>query len=103
MTKLSDYSARAVGIPWVREKDYVAFLRIIKDADKMPRTWKEFNQRSEEGERAYQAKGYIVVRAYINPDTFGEWCAANDCGVDTHGRIKFAASVAAEKHGGDAN
>ncbi len=102
MTRIRDYGPRAVGLPWVRKEDYAAFLAICEDAYGFPATWEEFVQFSEEAERSYKANGLIVERAYIDPETFPDWCARNGERVNSHGRMRFAASIAAEKHGRDA-
>ncbi len=101
MVKVSDYNARAVGFPWVRKEDYVAFLAICEDADGLPAGWEQFTKFTEEAESRVKAKGYAVVRAYIDPETFSVWCAKNGARVNSEGRMKFAASVAAEQYGRD--
>jgi hypothetical protein len=50
MTKLEDYHARAVALPWCREEDYPAFLAICEDADGLPVDWKDFIKFSEQAE-----------------------------------------------------
>lgn len=97
MTKISDYNARAVGLPWCREEDYAAFLAICEDANSLPSTWEKFIKASEKAEQAWKAQGYIVERAYIDPETFPDWCRTHGVGVNSQGRMRFAA--AAEKHG----
>jgi hypothetical protein len=99
MTTIRDYNVRAVGIPWVRKEDYPAFLAVMEDANGLPATWEAFIKFSEESENGWKAQGYIVERAYIDPDTFPDWCASNGTGIDSNGRMKFAANIANEKHG----
>ena len=101
MTKVSDYNARAVGVPWCRKEDYAAFLLICEDASGLPTTWEEFVKFSQEAENSYKAEGYIVERAYINPETFPEWCRHQGMGVNSKARMRFAALVVAEKYGGN--
>ena len=36
-----------VGVTWFREEDYPLLLEIFDDANKMPRTWKEWLKRAE--------------------------------------------------------
>ena len=98
MTKISDYNPRAVGIVWVREEDYAAFLAVMEDANGLPPDWQTFIKFSEEAENSRKAEGHTVERAYIDPNTFPDWCARNDYRVNSNGRMAFAASVAFEKH-----
>jgi hypothetical protein len=99
MTTIRDYNARTAGLPWVRKEDYAAFLAIMEDADGLPATWEKFAQLSEEGERAMKADGLIVERANIDPETFPYWCAAHGYGVNSQGRMAFAAEFVGKKYG----
>jgi hypothetical protein len=99
MPAIRDYHARAAGIPWVREEDYAAFLAICEDADSLPTTWERFVQFSEEAERRFEADGLIVVRAYIDPDRFPDWCRSQGLRVNSQARQQFSAFVAAQQHG----
>jgi hypothetical protein len=99
MTNLSDYNARAVGIAWIRKEDYTACRAIFVDGDQFFPTWEEWEQSAKKSEEEFKVQGYIVERAYIDPDTFADWC--NRKGVDTgrQGRARFGAVFVAEKYG----
>jgi hypothetical protein len=45
-----------VGVTWFREEDYPILLEIFDDADKMPRTWKEWLKRAEQMEERPRPK-----------------------------------------------
>jgi len=75
----------------VRKEDYAAFLAICEDAAGFPATWEQFARLTEEAERRYEADGTIIERAYIDPETFPDWCAAHGARVNSQGRMKFAA------------
>jgi hypothetical protein len=99
MTKLSDYKARAVGIAWARKEDYPALLSIFEDADDLPPTWERFIERAEKMEQSYKDQGYIVERVYMDPETFSDWCHTHGVGINSQGRMRFAAVAVAEKYG----
>ncbi len=99
MTKLSDYNARAVGIAWIRKEDYLAALAVFEDGNNLPRTWERWEQSAKGMEAKFKADGYIVERVYIDPETFPDWCRNNGVGVNSKGRIKFAASTVGGKYG----
>jgi hypothetical protein len=99
IVKLEDCYARAVGLPWCRKEDYSAFLAMSEDASELPKTWEQFVKFSEEVESNFLVQGYIVERAYIDPETFPGWCILNGKRVNSKGRMKFAAMFAAQKHG----
>ncbi len=99
MITVDDYHARAVGVLWCRKEDYAAFLAICEDADRLPATWEKFAEFSQTAEDSWKAKGYIVERAYIDPETFPAWCAQRGLSIDSKARMTFAASLVSEKYG----
>ncbi|MFZ0610276.1 MAG: hypothetical protein WAM75_21650 [Xanthobacteraceae bacterium] len=98
MTKLSDYNARAVGIAWIREEDYTACRAIFEDGDKFFSTWEKWVESANKSEAEFKSQGYIVERAYIDPDTFADWCRINTVTCGREGRTKFAADFIAKKY-----
>jgi len=83
-----------IGIPWCREEDYSAFRAIFKDADDLPESWKDFIKPRERAEKDFQDKGQLVVRVYINPQTFPQWCARKGYRINAKARDLFAAEIA---------
>lgn len=92
-------STKTIGLSWFREEDYPALLDIFEDSKKMPPTWKEWLKGAEKAEKGMKAQGSPTERVYIDPDTFADWCAENDCSVDSQGRHKFIAVTLASKYG----
>jgi hypothetical protein len=99
MTNLEDRLPPAVGAYWIKEEDYVALLEIFPDGDKMPRTWKEWLKIAEEMERGLKAYGHVVLRVYIDPNTFREWCAAHSTSLGGEGRKRFVAAAVTDRYG----
>jgi hypothetical protein len=87
-----------VGVTWFREEDYPVLLEIFDDADKMPRTWKEWLKRAEQMEERAKAQGYHTQRVYIDPDSFANWCLCEGMSTDSEGRQKFALGTVAAKY-----
>lgn len=79
----------AAGIPWYRREDYDRILRIMADADKLPRTYDQWLQQAERVERRCKASGMIVVRAIVDPDEFPRWCASRGLNVDAKARVAW--------------
>jgi hypothetical protein len=52
-------------------------LQLFDDGDKMPPSWKEWMKMAEEMEQGLKAYGHVVLRVYIDPATFPDWCAAH--------------------------
>lgn len=89
----------AVGIAWYRAEDYDAARRIMADGDQFPATFHEWRMKAEAAEKREQRRGQTVVRVYIDPETFADWCRARRLNVDAQARMKFASATAKEQAG----
>jgi hypothetical protein len=99
MTALEHRPPPAVGAYWINEQDYPAFLKIFADGNRMPRTWKEWLKIAEEMERGLKAYGHVVMRVYLDPNTFPDWCAAHNTSPGREGRKMFVAAAVTERYG----
>jgi hypothetical protein len=99
MPDISDYHARAAGIAWIRKEDYAACRAVFEDGDEFFPTWEQWEQSAKKSEQEIKAQGYIVERAYIDPDTFADWCQSNEVPTSRQGRSRFAAAFVAKKYG----
>ncbi len=99
MTEMDDRPPPAVGAYWIKEADYPALLKIFTDGHKMPPTWKEWLKMAEEMEQGLKAYGHVVLRVYIDPKAFPDWCAAHGMSPGGEGRKKFIAAAVTERYG----
>ncbi len=99
MTNPQDRPPPAVGAYWIKEEDYPALLKVFPDGNKMPRTWREWLKIAEEMERGLKAYGHVVMRVYIDPNTFADWCAAHVTNPGGEGRKRFVAAAVKERCG----
>ena len=99
MADIEDRPPPEVGAYWIREGDYPALLNIFPDSKKMPRTWEEWLKIAEEMKRGLEAYGHVVMRVFIDPKTFPDWCSTNGCNLGAEGRRKFVAAAVAERYG----
>ena len=99
MTNSDDNPPPAVGAYWIKEEDYPALLQLFDDGDKMPPSWKEWLKMAEEMEQGLKAYGHVVLRVYIDPATFPDWCAAHGTSPGSAGRRKFVAAAVTEIYG----
>lgn len=91
---MSQAPIRAAGIPWYRREDWDELLRLFDDIGKMSKTYDDWLGRALAVESGLKRKGHIVVRAYIDPATFGDWCRHRGHNVDAKARTKYANAVA---------
>jgi hypothetical protein len=99
MTDFEDKPPPAVGAFWIKEEDYPALLQLFDDGDNMPSGWKEWLKMAEEMEQGLKAYGHAVLRVYIDPTTFPDWCAAHATSPGSTGRRKFVAAAVTERYG----
>jgi hypothetical protein len=91
----------AIGIPWFRNAEqFIACIAIFTDRDKLPDTYAEWLQLAEALVERLRRDGVHVVKAEMNPETFKQWCSANNMHLDASGRMGFANWKAALAIGG---
>ena len=84
-----------LGMTWYKREDYERLKQLFIDGDMLPTTYDEWLEKAENGFAQLIRGGNIVVKAYINPDTFPKWCDARRLSTDTDGRKRFASEFAA--------
>lgn len=89
----------AIGMVWYLAENYDACRRIMADGDQLPNTFDEWRMKTEAKEEEYRSEGHVIVRAYIDPETFPDWCRARALKVEAKARMLFASSVAKEHDG----
>lgn len=92
-------SIRVTGMVWYHPEDYNACLRIMSDRNQLPASFYIWNMKAEAGEKKSRREGQIIVRAYIDPETFPDWCLARGLNIDAKGRMEYANFIAKEHAG----
>lgn len=87
---------RALGMVWYRAEDYGAIKRIMADRHTLPSSYHIWLMKAETGEKKYRREGYIVIRAYIDPETFPDWCRSRGLDIDSKARTEYANVIAYE-------
>lgn len=87
-------TVQLLGIVWYREQDYPAVLRIMADANLLPRTFQQWHQIASQTESRLRAEGRMTVRAILDPATFPAWCRQRGLQVNAAARNTFAAEQA---------
>jgi hypothetical protein len=92
-------TVRGAGMVWYRSGDYSRILEIMSDADKLSPTFEQWRVSAERGEREMKSKGFLIVRAMIDPEEFATRCAARGIHPDAKARTEFAAEFAQQHFG----
>lgn len=81
---------QVAGFVWYEEADYPEILRVMVDADKLPRNWKLWHKQATENLRSFEGHGGRAVKAVLKPKAFISWCAIRNLNVDAKARALFA-------------
>ena len=79
---------------WYKEEHYELLLTIFDDAELLPRTFEDWFARAEEKKAEVESAGDQVIKVFIDPETFPEWCAKRNLLKDANSRSQLAIEVA---------
>ena len=79
---------------WYKEEDYELLLTLFDDTELLPRTFSDWSKRAEEKKQEVEAAGDQVIKVFIDPETFPEWCATKNLPKDANSRSQLALEVA---------
>lgn len=79
---------------WYKKEHWDTLKQIFSDADRLPRTYDDWLARAEEMKSQIQAQGDVVLKVFIDPDTFPEWCEKKGIEMDAEARSQLAIEVA---------
>jgi hypothetical protein len=86
-----------IGMAWYRPEDYATILRIMEDRERLFDTYEEWLMGAERGEKSMRLQGSVVVRVYIDPITFPQWCLDTGHNIDAKARMDYANLIAAQE------
>ncbi len=79
---------------WYKEEDWQTLKEMFVDGDRLPETYDDWLRRAEEMKEQVQAAGDAVIKVYIDPQTFPEWCREKELQMDAEARSQLAIEVA---------
>jgi len=79
---------------WYKEEHYSELLTIFDDAEQLPPTYQHWLARAEEKKAEVEAVGDQVIKVFIDPATFPEWCEERNLAKDANARSQLAIEVA---------
>lgn len=79
---------------WYKEEDYPKLLALFDDAELLPQTYHHWLSRAEEKKAEVEAGGDQVIKVFIDPITFPEWCDKRNIPKDANARSQLALEVA---------
>lgn len=79
---------------WYKEEHYLELLALFDDAELLPPTYQHWLARAEEKKTEVEAGGDQVIKVFIDPETFPEWCNSRNLPKDANSRSQLAIEVA---------
>lgn len=79
---------------WYKEEHYAELLTLFDDAELLPLTYQHWLARAEEKKAEVEAGGDQVIKVFIDPVTFPEWCEKRNLAKDANARSQLAIEVA---------
>jgi hypothetical protein len=91
------YQPMLQAMVWYKEEHYQQLLALFDDAELLPRTYADWLVRAEEKKTEVEAAGDQVMKVFIDPETFPEWCEKKNMPKDANSRAELALEVAQAK------
>ena len=79
---------------WYKEEDYAKLLSLFDDAELLPPVYQDWLVRAEEKKSEVEAAGDQVIKVFIDPETFPQWCEERKMLLDAEARSQMAIEVA---------
>jgi hypothetical protein len=79
---------------WYKEEHYPDLLKLFDDAELLPPTYQHWLARAEEKKAEVEAGGDQVIKVFIDPETFPEWCREKNLAKDANARAQLAIEIA---------
>ncbi|PHR25257.1 MAG: hypothetical protein COA36_14300 [Desulfotalea sp.] len=91
--KAQNHQPMLRALVWYKEEDYETLLTIFDDVKLLPRTFADWFARAEEKRIELETAGDQVIKVFIDPETFPEWCASKNLPKDAKSRSQLALEV----------
>ncbi|MEN8199752.1 MAG: hypothetical protein ABFR63_06720 [Thermodesulfobacteriota bacterium] len=96
-TDSAPHSPSIQAMVWYKEEDWDRLLELFTDGHLLPPNYQEWLKRAEEMVKKVEASGDIVMKVFIDPETFPLWCRKKGKEMDMHARTELAIEVATKQ------
>ena len=79
---------------WYKEEHYKELLTLFDDAELLPLTYQDWLARAEGKKAEIETEGDQVIKVFIDPLTFPQWCKEKNLAKDANARSQLAIEVA---------
>lgn len=79
---------------WYKEEDWETLLGLFVDTELLPKSYSDWSERAEAKKAEVEAAGHQVIKVFIDPVTFPEWCKEKNMEMNSEARAQLAIEVA---------
>lgn len=95
--KSENHTPSIQAIVWYKEEDWEKLLGMFTDGHLLPKSHKDWLERAEKMVEQVEAGGDVVMKVFIDPETFPLWCKKKDRPMDMNARTDLAIEVATKQ------
>lgn len=79
---------------WYKEEHWETLRELFVDTDQLPLSFADWSIRAEAKKDEVEAMGDQVIKVFIDPETFPEWCEKKKLPMNSEARAQLAIEVA---------
>lgn len=92
--KTTDHQPMVQAMVWYKKEDWDTLRDMFDDTHLLPLTYEDWLAKAETMKEQIQAAGDAVIKVYIDPQTFPQWCDKKGMKMDAEARSQMAIEVA---------
>ncbi len=85
---------------WYKEEEWDTLMELFTDSHLLPKSYGEWLARAEDMIKKVEGSGDIVMKVFIDPETFPAWCKDKGKEMDSNSRAELAIEVATQQNFG---
>jgi hypothetical protein len=89
-----DRQPEVQALVWYKEEHWSTLKEMFVDGDMLPASFSDWLKRAEQMKTDAEAAGDAVIKVYIDPDTFPQWCEAKGLPMNSEARSQLAIEIA---------
>lgn len=78
---------------WYKKEDWDTLLTIFSDGHLLPPTYEHWLELAEKAQANVESQGHQVVKVFIDPETFPQWCEKKGMEPNAEARTSLAIEV----------
>ncbi len=82
---------------WYKEEDWDTLMDLFPDRHLLPPSYADWLGRAEEMVKKLEGSGDVVMKVFIDPETFPAWCKEQGKEMNSEARAELAIQVAQQK------